>query len=84
MAAANPGLRKLVGETIGEDWITRLDALQGLKGKAEDADFLARWQAVKRDNKARLAALVKRNCDVVFNPDALFDVQVKRIHEYKR
>jgi starch phosphorylase len=84
LAAANPGLRKLAGETIGEDWITHLDALQGLKAKADDAAFLARWHAVKRDNKARLAALVKRDCGVDFNPDALFDVQVKRIHEYKR
>jgi starch phosphorylase len=84
LAAANPGLRKLVGEVIGEDWITRLDALRDLEAKVDDAAFLARWHAVKRDNKARLAALVKRDCDVDFNPDALFDVQVKRIHEYKR
>jgi starch phosphorylase len=84
LAASNPGLRKLVGEVIGEDWITRLDTLRGIEAKADDAGFLARWHAVKRANKARLAELVQRDCGVDFNPDALFDVQVKRIHEYKR
>jgi starch phosphorylase len=84
LAAANPGLRRLIGEAIGEDWITRLDALNGLTAKTKDSAFLKRWQAVKHDNKVRLAALVKSDCSVEFDPDALFDVQVKRIHEYKR
>jgi starch phosphorylase len=84
LAAANPGLRKLIGEALGDAWITQLDALRGLQDKAGDAAFLERWHAVKRANKARLAELVKRDCGVDFHPDALFDVQVKRIHEYKR
>ncbi|MEW5770214.1 MAG: glycogen/starch/alpha-glucan phosphorylase [Pseudomonadota bacterium] len=84
LAGANPGLRRLVGEHIGEDWITRLDALRDLAAKADDPAFRARWHEVKRANKARLAELVQKDCKVTFNPDALFDVQVKRIHEYKR
>jgi glycogen phosphorylase len=84
LAAANPGLAKLIVDTIGDGWITRLDELRGLAAHAEDPVFRQRWREVKRANKARLAALVRRDCKVEFNPDALFDVQVKRIHEYKR
>jgi starch phosphorylase len=84
LASANPGLRQLVNETIGEGWLTNLDDLKGLAKHAEKPDFRQRWHAVKRANKVRLAALVKRDCRVDFDPDALFDVQVKRIHEYKR
>jgi starch phosphorylase len=84
LAAANPGLSRLIGETIGDTWVTRLDELRRLAPLAEDAGFRARWRAVKRENKLRLAALVKHDCDVEFDADALFDVQVKRIHEYKR
>jgi glycogen phosphorylase len=85
MAAANPGLAKLITKTLGdESWISQLDKLQGLAKHAKDAAFRKRWNDVKRANKVRLAELVRRDCGVTFNPDALFDVQVKRIHEYKR
>jgi starch phosphorylase len=84
LAASNPGLRQLINETIGEDWITRLDDLRKLAKHADDKDFRQRWHAVKRANKVRLAEMVRRDCRVEFDPDALFDVQVKRIHEYKR
>ena len=85
MAAANPGLSKLISETLGgERWISQLDELQGLARHADDAAFRERWHAVKYANKQRLAELVRRDCNVVFDPEALFDVQVKRIHEYKR
>ena len=84
LAAANPDLARLLNERIGRGWVTRLDELRGLAAHAEDPGFQARWREVKRTNKVRLAALVKRDCGVDFNPDALFDVQVKRIHEYKR
>ena len=84
LASANPGLSRLLDDTIGTGWVTRLDDLRGLVRHADDPAFQARWQRVKRDNKARLAALVQEDCQVVFDPDALFDVQVKRIHEYKR
>jgi starch phosphorylase len=85
MAAANPELSKLISATLGsERWISQLDELQGLAKHANDADFRARWHAVKHANKVRLARLVRHDCGVTFDPEALFDVQVKRIHEYKR
>ncbi|MEW6678228.1 MAG: glycogen/starch/alpha-glucan phosphorylase [Pseudomonadota bacterium] len=84
LAGANPGLNALMSEKIGNGWITRLDDLRQLAPLADDAAFRARWREVKRANKARLASLVQRDCGVSFDPDALFDVQVKRIHEYKR
>lgn len=84
LAAANPALRALLDNTLGTAWVTRLDELRRLASHAEDAAFRASWQAIKRGNKQHLAELVRRDCGVIFDPDALFDVQVKRIHEYKR
>jgi starch phosphorylase len=84
LAWSNPGLKDLISETIGDEWITDLEQLQGLLPFADDEAFRRRWREVKLQNKARLAALVKADCDVEFPVDALFDVQVKRIHEYKR
>jgi starch phosphorylase len=84
LAAANPALAGLIDATIGDAWVTHLDELRRLAPHAEDAAFRARWRAVKRANKQRLAELVRRDCGVEFDVDALFDVQVKRIHEYKR
>ncbi len=84
LAWCNPGLSQLISETLGEGWIVDLEQLHRLAPYAQDAGFRARWQAVKQANKERLAALVQTDCGVTFNPDALFDVQVKRIHEYKR
>lgn len=86
VAHANPGMSTLISNEIGEDWIADLAQLERLKPLATPghAAFHAEWRAVKRANKERLAALVKAECGVEFSPDALFDVQVKRIHEYKR
>ena len=84
LAHCNPELSGLINETLGDGWVTELEQLQGLAPYAEQSGFRARWHAVKQANKERLAALVKRECGVVFNTDGLFDVQVKRIHEYKR
>jgi starch phosphorylase len=86
VAHANPGMTTLISRQIGEDWIADLSQLEKLKPLADlkNTEFHADWRAVKRANKVRLAALVKAECGVEFNPDALFDVQVKRIHEYKR
>jgi len=84
MASANPHMSALITATLGEGWLTQLDLLRGLAPHADDAAFQQRWRAVKRHNKERLAALVKRDCNVDFPVDALFDVQVKRMHEYKR
>jgi starch phosphorylase len=86
VAHANPGMSTLISDQIGEDWVADLSQLERLKPLAgsDHPAFHAEWRAVKRANKERLAALVKAECGVEFSPDALFDVQVKRIHEYKR
>ncbi|MBW9264201.1 MAG: glycogen/starch/alpha-glucan phosphorylase [Candidatus Thiodiazotropha sp. (ex. Lucinisca nassula)] len=84
LAACNPGLRRLLDETVGNGWISDLPALEQLLNHAENASFQRKWQQVKRENKQRLADLVKIDCNVSFDCDAMFDVQVKRIHEYKR
>ena len=81
---ANPGLSALVSEVLGEGWVTDLDRLGDLAPLAGDAAFRARFRAAKQANKARLAALVFQHTGVRIRDDALFDVQIKRIHEYKR
>ncbi|MEO5343528.1 MAG: glycogen/starch/alpha-glucan phosphorylase [Gammaproteobacteria bacterium SHHR-1] len=84
MIACNPGLTQLLNETIGESWAYQLDDLKGLRQQASDHAFQQRWMAVRRENKVRLSNTIWRDCGVKFDPDALFDVQVKRMHEYKR
>ena len=80
----NPGLAGLVTEAIGEGWIRDLDALRDLERFATDASFQERWTRVKRANKEALATWAGQSLDASLDPDFLFDVQVKRIHEYKR
>ncbi len=84
LALANPRLAALVTEAIGDAWPKDLEELRRLEPLAEDAAFRERWRAAKRDNKADLAAVVEARAGVVSDPGSLFDVQVKRIHEYKR
>jgi starch phosphorylase len=84
LGLCNPGLRGLITEKIGKDWMTDLSQLHRLENCADDEAFRERWRTVKRANKERLAAMVQRECGVRFDPEAMFDVQVKRIHEYKR
>lgn len=84
MASSNPALSTLIDNTIGADWRTDLSKLQALNKFADDKAFHKKWHAIKHTNKQRLAALVLRDCGVQFDVNALFDVQVKRIHEYKR
>ena len=81
---SNPGLRALLDETIGDGWMTDLTKLRALEPLADDPTFQRRWRAVKRANKARLADLVRSTSGVELDPDWMFDIQVKRIHEYKR
>jgi starch phosphorylase len=81
---SNPGLRGLLDDTIGDGWLTDLSKLRGLEAFADDPAFRIQWREVKRANKARLAEYVKTTAGVELNPDWLFDIQVKRIHEYKR
>lgn len=84
LAHCNPGLNTLVTQTIGPAWATNLDELRKLAPFAEQPAFRAKWQAMRQENKARLAQLIEEDCGVVFNTSAMFDVQVKRMHEYKR
>jgi starch phosphorylase len=80
----NPGLRDLLNETIGKGWVRDLGQLAQIAPLAEDPAFRERFRAIKRANKETLARLIARDCHVEFDAEALFDVQVKRIHEYKR
>jgi len=84
MMWSNPEMCKLISSTIGDACISDLGQLKKLAPYADDAAFRAQWRAVKQANKQRLAQMVLRDCGVVFDTHALFDVQVKRIHEYKR
>ena len=84
IAWANPSLADLISETIGDGWVTDLDQLAKLVPHAENKAFRTRWQKIKQGNKKRLAELVAQECGVDFDTRAMFDVQVKRIHEYKR
>ena len=80
----NPGLRNLLNETIGEDWVTDLDRLREIEPFAADEDFRARFASVKSENKRRLARWLDYEHGVRVDPHAMFDIQIKRIHEYKR
>ena len=84
MGLSNPGLRALLDETIGAGWMVDLSKLRGLAPLADDPAFGQRWRAVKRENKARLSDYIAAHTGIQLNPDWMFDVQVKRIHEYKR
>src|SRR5262249_48909560 len=84
LLAANPGLANLITEHIGPGWITDLDELRSLEPLARDARFRDQFLAVKRCNKERLAAVIRDELGIGVDPDSLFDVQVKRMHEYKR
>jgi starch phosphorylase len=84
LALANPGLRKLLDDTIEDGWLVDMGRFRDLESYAEDAAFRHQWRAVKHANKERLADYVRSTTGVELNPDWLFDIQVKRIHEYKR
>jgi starch phosphorylase len=81
---ANPGLAALITARIGPDWILYLEQLRKLTSLADDRDFRSAWMAVRLENKKRLARYVLRKIGMGVNPATLFDVHVKRIHEYKR
>ena len=84
MALSNPRLARLISEAIGDGWVKDLEQLRGLEKLADDAAFRERWRAVKLENKADLAAKLKRRAGVDVDPVSMFDILVKRIHEYKR
>jgi starch phosphorylase len=84
LALANPGLRELITALIGDRWVAHLDELKKLEEFIDDASFRQSWRAVKQANKQRLAAYLRKHTGVELDPTWLFDIQVKRIHEYKR
>lgn len=84
VALSNPRLTQLINTHIGEGWLTDLTRLRALEPLADDPAFRAQWRAVKLENKRVLAARVLRATGVELAPESMFDVQVKRIHEYKR
>jgi starch phosphorylase len=81
---ANPLLAQLLTNTIGDAWITSLEALKALEPAAQDAGLQQEFRRIKRANKERLAGVIRELTRVSVDPDSLFDVQVKRMHEYKR
>jgi starch phosphorylase len=81
---SNPRLSRLITQKIGDSWAKNLDHLRKLEPFADDADFRRQWRQVKHEVKGDLAALIQKRTGVVVNPSSLFDIQVKRIHEYKR
>ena len=81
---SNPGLSALLDQTIGTAWRKNLNELQSLRAHAADLRLGVEFLKVKRANKVRLADTIRRELGVWVNPDSLFDVQIKRIHEYKR
>ena len=80
----NPSLADAIAEKIGEDWITNLSELRKLEKYAKDRSFLLQLQKVKQENKMKLAAYIEKEYKVAVDPTSMFDIQVKRIHEYKR
>src|ERR1700723_1751719 len=84
MVLSNPRLADLISEHIGTDWIKDLAQLKKLEPLAEDPEFRARWREIKQANKRAFAALALQRTGTVIDPQSVFDVLVKRIHEYKR
>ncbi|MEP5177640.1 glycogen/starch/alpha-glucan phosphorylase, partial [Marinobacter alexandrii] len=82
--SCNPALRGLINDTIGTSWPADLQQLDALSGHVDDAAFLERFQDAKTTNKARLSNWLKARDGVSLDPSAMFDVQIKRLHEYKR
>ena len=80
----NEDLSNLITSAIGEEWVGDLERIAELKPFAEDSEFRDQFALAKRNNKVRLADHIKKSAGITVNPDALFDVQIKRIHEYKR
>jgi starch phosphorylase len=84
LSLVNPRLSRLICEAIGDGWVRDLERLRDLESFADDPAFQRRWRQIKRANKEDLAAHARDRTGVAIDPDSLFDVQVKRIHEYKR
>lgn len=84
VAISNPPLAQLLNDRISEDWLHNLEKLRDLEAYADDFDFQQQWSEVKHTAKCKLAEIMQQRVGVTVNPSTLFDIQVKRIHEYKR
>ena len=84
VALSNPGLSALLDEHVGPDWVTNMEILRKLEDRKNDTGFLTHWEDTKLSVKRKLSTYIHRNTGVLVDPSSLFDVQVKRIHEYKR
>jgi starch phosphorylase len=84
LLGCNPELSELITSVIGEGWVTDLSQLRGLEKVADDSSFQERFMEIKRENKIVLAGMVESQMDLKIDPDAIFDSQIKRLHEYKR
>ena len=84
LAHSNPELASLVTEKIGNGWITNLDELKNLEKFINDKKFVKRFADIKYDNKVKLSDYIKTSMGIEINPDSIFDIQIKRLHEYKR
>ncbi len=84
LALSNPSLSGLITRKIGPGWVKNLEELRRLEEYADDPEFQQEWRRVKLENKESLAAIIQKRTGVAVNPHSLFDIQVKRIHEYKR
>lgn len=84
LLSSNPRLASLITDAIGQDWITDADKLKGLLPYADDPAFAERFAKIKEQNKKDAARFLMKDCGIKVNPNTVFDVQVKRIHEYKR
>ena len=84
LLGCNPELSELITSVIGEGWVTDLSQLRGLEKVADDSSFQEKFMEIKRENKIVLAGMVESQMDLKIDPDAIFDSQIKRLHEYKR
>ncbi len=84
MVLSNPRLTRLLDSRIGESWITRLEDLRQIEPYADDPDFRREWKQIKHENKCDLSRMIERLTGIAVNPESLFDIHVKRLHEYKR
>jgi starch phosphorylase len=84
MVVSNPKLSRLISSRIGEGWIKNLQELRSLESSVGDPDFQEEWQRIKKENKQDLAVLIQERTGIAVEAESLFDIQVKRLHEYKR